>query len=73
MNMKTRNISKVIGLVCASIIISMFDTSLTIGDGIVDNFSLKRAYSANPGYKPVSDTCPYVENGEVLSDNFLYK
>jgi hypothetical protein len=73
MSVKTRNMSKVIGLVCASIILSIANPSLTIGDGIVDNFSLKRAYSANPGYKPVSDTCPYVENGEGLSDNFLYK
>jgi hypothetical protein len=64
--MKTRNISKVIGLVCASIIVSMADTSLTIGDGIMDNFS-------NLGYKPVSDTCPYVESEGKLSDNFLYK
>ncbi len=40
--------------------------TLTIGDDAVDNFS-------NRGYKPVADTCPYVENGEKLSDNFLYK
>ncbi len=64
--MQTRNISKVIGLVCTSIIVSMADTTLTIGGGIADSFS-------NLGYKPVSDTCPYVENGGKLSDNFLYK
>jgi len=67
MNMKTRNIFKVIGFVCTSIIMAnMTITPLTIGDGIVTNFS-------NPGYKPVADPCPYVENGEELSDNFLYK
>ncbi len=66
MNMKTRNIFKVIGFVYASIMANMTITSLTIGDGVVDNFS-------NLGYKPVADPCPYVENGEELSDNFLYK
>jgi hypothetical protein len=64
--MKTRNIFKVIGLGCASVMISMTITSFTISDEIVDNFS-------NRGYKPVADTCPYVEDGEKLSDNFLYK
>jgi hypothetical protein len=44
----------------------MADTTLTIGGGIADSFS-------SLGYKPVSDTCPYVENGGKLSDNFLYK
>ncbi len=66
MNMKTRNISKVIGLIYTSIIVSIVDMTLTIGNDAVDNFS-------NRGYKPVADTCPYVENGEKLSDNFLYK
>jgi hypothetical protein len=58
----------------------MVNMSLTIGDEIIDNFSLKRAYSANIGYRPVSDTCPYVdEEGHAyrqagkLNDNFLYK
>ncbi len=60
----------------------MVNTSLTIGDdqpdfvparpcrsdglaGIKDNFS-------NLGYKPVSDTCSYIDGGR-LNDNFLYK
>ncbi len=33
---------------------------------ITNNFS-------NLGYKPVSETCPYVEGGGKLNDNFLYK
>ncbi len=34
--------------------------------GTTDNVS-------NLGYRPVSDTCPYVEEGGKLNDNFLYK
>ncbi len=44
----------------------MVNTSFTISDEIVNNLS-------NLRYRPVSDTCPYVENGGELSDNFLYK
>ncbi len=66
MSMEIRNIFKVIGLVCTFIMVSMANTSFTINDEIVDNLS-------NLDYRPVSDTCPYVENGGELSDNFLYK
>ena len=81
--MKIRNILKITGLVCISVMIIMADTSLTVGNdqpnnppvpvragvvlaGITGNFS-------RPGYKPVSDTCPYVGDGYELNDNFLYK
>jgi hypothetical protein len=64
--MKTRNISKVIGFVCAFIILSIANMSFTFGNDITN-------YLSRLGYKPVPDTCPYVENGGKLSDNFLYK
>ncbi len=66
MSMKTRNITKVFGLVCTSIMINLVNISFTIGDEIMDTFS-------NLGYKPVPDTCSYVEDGGELNDNFLYK
>jgi hypothetical protein len=64
--MKIRNILKITGLVCISVIIIMANTSLTVGNEITGNFS-------RPGYRPVSDTCPYVGDGYDLNDNFLYK
>ncbi len=72
--MKIGNIGKLPILIFITITLGTVNTSLTIGDdqpdfvlaGIKDNFS-------NPGYKPVSDTCPYVEEGGKLNDNFLYK
>jgi viroplasmin and RNaseH domain-containing protein len=72
--MKIGNIGKLTIIIFITITLGTVNTSLTIGDdqpdfvlaGIKDNFS-------NPGYKPVSDTCPYVEEGGKLNDNFLYK
>jgi hypothetical protein len=71
-------------LICINITVSVVNISFTIGNnqsdptdrviragnvalaGITDNFS-------NLGYRPVSDTCAYVDGGEKLNDNFLYK
>jgi hypothetical protein len=80
--MKIGNIVKLRLLICINIMASVFNISFTIGNnlpgnvilaGIADNFS-------EPGYRPVSDTCPYVdEEGHAyrqagkLNDNFLYK
>ncbi|MHC4183393.1 MAG: hypothetical protein ACYSR0_08595 [Planctomycetota bacterium] len=81
--MKIGNIAKLPILIFITITVGMVNTSLTIGGdqpdfvparpcrsdglaGIKDNFS-------NLGYKPVSDTCPYVGEGGELNDNFLYK
>ena len=66
MSMKTRNITKVFGLVCTSIMVNLVNISFTIGDEIMDTFS-------NVGYKPVPDTFSYVKDGGELNDNFLYK
>jgi hypothetical protein len=72
--MKIRNILKIIGLACIPVMIIMANISLTVGNdqselvqaGITGNF-------LRPGYRPVSDTCPYVGDGYDLNDNFLYK
>ncbi|KKK75362.1 hypothetical protein LCGC14_2874470, partial [marine sediment metagenome] len=71
---RPRHAAKLTILIFITITVSMVNTSFTIGDdqpdfilaGTTDNVS-------NPGYKPVSDTCPYVEEGGKLNDNFLYK
>ncbi|MFQ5964331.1 MAG: hypothetical protein ACE5KZ_08615 [Candidatus Scalinduaceae bacterium] len=64
--MKVKNISKISGLGFLFIMISTANMSFTIGDEITYSFS-------KPGYKPVPDTCPYIEGGGELNDNFLYK
>jgi len=81
--MRIGNVVKLPRLICITIMVGMVNISFTMGGDrpdnllvpvragvvlteIADNFS-------NLGYKPVSDTCPYVEGGGELSDNFLYK
>jgi len=68
--MKIRNIPIITGFVCASIMMEMINLSFAIDN----DRAVSRAGSySNPGYKPVLDECPNIEDGEVLYDNSLYK
>ena len=68
--MKIRNIPIITGFVCASIMMEMINLSFAIDNDL----AVSRAGSyPNPGYKPVLDECPDIEDGEVLFDNSLYK
>ena len=68
--MKTRNIPIITGLICASIMMEMTNLSFAIDNDLVVNWA--GSYST-PGYKPVLDECPDIEDGEALYDNTLYK
>jgi hypothetical protein len=64
--MKIGNIAKLPILIFITITLGTGRADNVVLAGTTDNFS-------NIGYKPVSDTCPYVEEGGKLNDNFLYK
>ncbi len=84
MDMKTGNIPLITGLVCSSIILNMINPPVPIRAGLsfvidkveavqaVEQFCWADTYS-NPGYKPVSDECPNLEDVEPSQDSFLYK
>jgi len=68
--MKTKNIPIITWLICTSIMLNMLNLSFAIDNDL----AVKQAGSySNPGYKPVLDECPDIEDGEVLFDNSLYK
>ncbi len=68
--MKTRNIPIITGLICTFIMMEMINLSFAIDNDLPVS---RTGSNSNPGYKPVLDECPEIEDGEVLFDNTLYK
>ncbi len=74
--MKTGNIPLITGLVCSSIILNIMKLSFAF-DKVETVQTVERFCWADsnskPGYKPVRDECPDLEDVEALQDNLLYK
>ena len=68
--MKTRNIPIITGLICTSIMLNMINLSFAIDNDLDVS---KAGSCSNPGYKPVLDECPDLEDGKIFLDNTLYK
>jgi hypothetical protein len=74
--MKTVNIPTIAGMVCASIVLNMINLSFALDNERTGQTGRQLCWSgsySHPGYKPVLDECPNLEDAEVLHDNFLYK
>ncbi len=74
--MKTVNIPTIAGMVCTSIMLNMINLSFAIENERMDQTGERLCWSgsySHPGYKPVPDECPNLEDSEELHDNFLYK
>ncbi|MFQ5714611.1 MAG: hypothetical protein ACE5GU_11335 [Candidatus Scalinduaceae bacterium] len=72
---RPRHAAKLPILIFITITLGTVNTSLTIGNDQSDSppVPFRAGNFSNLGYKPVSETCPYVEEGGTLNDNFLYK
>ena len=74
--MKTVNIPMIAGMVCTSIVLNMINLSFAHDNERTDQSGERRCWSgsySHPGYKPVLDECPDLEEAEELYDNYLYK
>jgi len=73
---KTVNIPMIAGMVCTSIVLNMINLSFAHDNERTDQSGERRCWSgsySHPGYKPVLDECPDLEEAEELYDNYLYK
>ncbi len=68
--MKTKNIHIITGVICACIMMQMINLSFAVDNDLTVS---RAGSSSNPGYKPVLEECPDIEDGEVIFDNTLYK
>jgi ribosome-associated toxin RatA of RatAB toxin-antitoxin module len=73
---KTVNIPRITGMVCTSIILNMINLSFTLDSERTDQPGEQHCWSgsySHPGYKPVLDECPNLEDAEERHDSYLYK
>ena len=64
------------GMFCTSIVLNMINLSFAFANERTDQTGERLCWSgsySHPGYKPVLDECPDLEEAEELYDNFLYK
>jgi len=74
--MRTVNIPKITGMVCTTIILNMINLSFALDNKRTEQVGEPLYWSGSysyPGYKPVLDECPNIEDAEERHDNFLYK